>query len=268
MKREITILTFILFFTAQIQAQEENVKTVNFPRLRLGIEAGWHFLSGAIDKPVQIRENQSYYYDYDYDYYCGFVSNDKNSNGFYFGIKPEYMFHKRLAVAVGLRFSFNKIRLNSDRDYFLWKISEDEINTNCVKIKDIIQSYYYIGIPVEIRFFPREKDHFVRQYFIGGMAFNFLAASTKEVSFQNSKMEKYTSDVLSQIEKPGKFQYSLYAGVGLKIGKMSHPFGNIEFLFPVIAYGGPYKPSAFGFGIRTILQIPVFHRHQLTYKVK
>jgi hypothetical protein len=270
MKKTFFILNFILLFAAQIWAQE---KILKMPRLRLGFEVGAGAFFGETEKPSMIRENRSYYYDYDYDFHCGFILPDQEFDFFYIGLKPEYSINKRFVVAAGLRLSYSKGALDSDRDYFLWKISETGTNTNYLKINSISQHNYYIGVPLELKLFPREIDYFVRQYFILGTTLNFLAASTNSISFRNTKMEKYESEISAQLGKPDYFHGQLYLGVGLKIGKTNHPFGNIEFHLPVFIYGGDKLNSftkagdAFGFGIKTILQIPIFHKHQLTYTI-
>ena len=274
--KNIIILSFILLFVSQIQAHDGETITLTTPRLRVGIEAGAAVLFGNINKPEMIRENRSYYHDpedRDYDYNCGFVSEQQSYGLFYVGLKPEYVLSKRFAVAVGVRFSFYKAVLSSDKEAFLWRISEDERNTNYVKIKNISQKNYLVGVPLEIRFFPNEKDYFVRHYFIWGTTLNFLVTSTTEVEFQNGRMEKYSSDVTDQIGKPNNFLGLFYGGVGLKIGKTNYPFGNIEIHFPVIAYGNNQSKSfakienEFGLGIRATLQLPIFAKHQLTYTV-
>ena len=222
-----------------------------------------------------IRENKSsyYHYDYDDDYYGGFIYDEQDFFVYSIGIKPEYSVCKRLAVAMGARFSFSKVTFDSDKDYFLWKISEDESNTNYIKINDISQRNYYVGIPMEIKLFPREKDYPVRQYFIFGATLNFLVASDDDVSFQNAAMRKYTSVVLDQIGKPSNFYGNVYGGAGLKIGRTNHPFGNIEFHLPIymFANGNPnpfVKGGVFGMGLQTTLQIPLCSKHQLVYTVK
>lgn len=265
------ILYFMLLFIAHNQAQEQ--KTMTLPRLRLGIEVGMNVLPGKINKPDLIRENQSYYRDVDDDFYCGFIPEDREFVFFNFGIKPEYSLNKRFAVAAGLRFNFNQVVLNSDKNYFLWKVSENETTANYVKIETISQKNYFVGIPIEIRFFPNEKDYFVRHYFIIGTALNFCVASINEVEFQNPAMEKYSSNILTKIGKPTVFQGYLYGGIGLKIGKMHQPFGNVEVHLPVLMFGNN-KPSSLvniinglGVGFRATLHIPIFAEHQLTYTV-
>jgi hypothetical protein len=239
------------------------------------VEAGVSTIFGEANKLPMIRENKSsYYYDgYDYDYYGGFIYDEKDVNFFYLGLKPEYLIHRRVAVALGVRFSFNKIVYDSDRDYFLWKVNEDENETSYLRIKDISQKNYYLGIPIEIKIFPRELDYFVRHYFAFGTVLNFLATSTEDVSFKNPAMKKHTPDVLNQIEKANAFHGCVYAGFGLKIGRTNHPFGNIEFQLPVLMFAND-KPNslvktegAFGLGIRATLQIPIFKKYQLEYVV-
>jgi hypothetical protein len=274
MKKNLIITCFVLLFAAQMQAQTEELITT--PRFRLGIELGADALFGEANKLPQIRENRSYYHYYDdYDYYCGFIYDENETDFFYIGVKPEYLIHRRVAVAMGIRFSFNQIVYDSDKEYFLWKLREsgDGLNTSYLRIKDITQRNYYVGIPMEIKIFPREMDYFVRHYFILGAVFNFLVASTNDVSFKNPAMNKYTSEVSNQIDGLSTFHGNLYGGFGLKIGRTNHPFGNIEFHFPVVMLASD-KPNsllktdgAFGFGFQTSLQIPLFKNHQLTYTV-
>jgi hypothetical protein len=272
MKKNIFNLCFVLLLAAQLQAQTEEIITMS--RWRLGVELGTDVLFFFFNKPSRIRENHSsHYYHYDdYDYYGGFIYEGQTMNVFYFGVKPEYAISKRFTVSAGIRFSFSQIVYDSDREYFLWKISESEdgTNTNYLKIKDITQRNYYLGIPMEMKIFPSKGDWFVRHYFILGTVFNFLVASTDAVSFKNSAMNKYAPEVLDQIDRLSAFHGCIYLGTGLKIGKTNHPFGNIEFRIPImLAKDNPNAlvkiNGAAGIGIQTTLQIPIFAKHQLTY---
>ncbi|MCL2246570.1 MAG: hypothetical protein FWC10_05595 [Lentimicrobiaceae bacterium] len=268
--KKLLICFFCVLFTILIQAQEE--KTLTMPRLRLGIEAGVNSLFSQINKPEMIRESRYYYYDHDYDFHCGFVYDYPNSAFYNFGLKLDYMLHKRIAMSIGLRFSFYKATLASDRDYFLWKVSETETSSNYIKINNISQTNYYLGIPLETRFFLTEKDYIVRTYFIIGTSFNFLVATDNKVAFHNPEMEKYNSNVLKHIGNPNSFYCSFYGGFGLKFGKANYPFGNVEFFFPVLNFEKDnidafIRSDVLGFGIRTTLHIPVIRKHILTYSV-
>ena len=274
MKKYIVIFGIFMLFISQIQAHSGDTITILTPRLRVGVEAGVNLLFDAkVNKPPQIRENQSYYLDDDDHYYGGFVSNYQNPGLFYLGLKAEYTLSKRFAASAGMRFSYKKTTLDSDKDYFLWRVSENQASTNYVKIKSITQRNYYVGVPMEIRVFPHEKDYFVRHYFILGTALNFLAASQKDVEFVNPAMEKYSSEVVSQIKEPNLFYGLFYAGIGLKIGKMNNPFGNIEVHMPLVTYGNTKSDSfskiegSLGVAFRTTLYIPIVKEHQLIYSV-
>ena len=269
--KKLWIYIFCALLVTSIKAQEET--TLTMPRLRLGVEAGVNYLSGQINKPEMIRESRSYYFAPDYDYHCGFVNEYPEFFSYGFGLKLEYVLHKRIAISSGLRFSFYKAALNSDRDFFLWKVSETETSANYVKISSISQTNYYLGIPLEARFFVTEKDFFARVYFIVGNSFNFLVASYNKVAFHNPEMEKYSSNVLGQIGDPNLFYGSFYGGIGLKLGKANYPFGSIELFFPAINYTRNNVHSFVNidavpsFGFRTTLNIPVFRKHQLIYTI-
>jgi hypothetical protein len=126
---------------------------------------------------------------------------------------------------------------------------------------------------LEIRFFPRRKDSFVRQYFSLGTALNFLIASNDDISFTNAEMKKYSSEVTKNLEKPNFFNGYVYAGVGLKIGKTNHPFGQIEMHFPTLIFGKNINAFtkagtvAAGMGFQVTLQIPVSSKEQKANKI-
>jgi hypothetical protein len=260
-----------LFASSLVLAQEE---IISMPRIHLGIEAG---ITNAIgittNKPSNIRENKSYYSDYyDYDYYCGFVPDIPTLDLYYLGLNLEYTVNERLTVATGIRFTFSHSDLDSDREYFLWKTTESDLSTNYVKIKKISQKNIFFGMPLELKFFPRKRDYFVRHYFVLGTVMNFLVSSKNEISYANHNMEKYNSLISGQTGKPNVFQSYLYVGFGLKVGRTNHPFGNIEIHFPVYMFDNKKLSSfaeakdTFGIGIRTTLQIPIFTNQKLQYK--
>jgi hypothetical protein len=257
--RRFSCILFIVLLTVSLNAQDKTAITA--PRFRLGIEAGADALFGNSSKPEMIRESKSYYFDYDYDYNCGFVFAVKSYGTYYLGLKPEYSINSHLAVATGLRFSYHKGYINSDRDYFIWKISENETNTNYVKIRNISQRNFYLGIPLEVRLFTGKRDYNVRHYFVLGTSLNLLVASNVDISFQNSNMEKYSPLIREPLGKPTKFSGFGYLGMGLKIGKSHRPFGHVEVHFPVcmIENGSIDSLSEdlpVGIGIQTTLQIP------------
>jgi hypothetical protein len=263
MNKSLVLLVAIVTFNQSLSAQETTI-----PKLRLGIETGADVFFGKTDKPAMIRETRSssYYYN-NHDYYSS-VYDFQDVSFFHFGIKPEYTFSKRFTVAAGLRFSFSASTLESDRDYFFWKVNETETTTNYLRINEINQTNYYLGIPMEIRYFLHRKKYFG---FILGTSYNFLLASTDDVRFVNADMKKYASNVKENLEKPDFFQGCVYAGFGVNAGRAHHPHVSFEFYFPTIMYGRKGKTNSFtkteggvsaGFGMRVALQIPFFFKEQ------
>ena len=272
MKKHIILQIFVLLFVVSIQAQKEI--TYEIPQWHLGVEFGVNPHFGTLSYQPNIRDTRRSYVDIDDDYYgrYSFLGQSSYFSSFSVGIKPEYVIKKRLTIAAGLRVQFYKATLDLNQDFFLWKLSETETSTNYVKIQNISQANYYLEIPIEVRLFPREKDYIARQYFVFGAAFNFLVASTEQVNFVNPKMDKYRAQVLADAGRANNFFASVYAGIGLKLGKMNYPFGNIEIHFPEINFG-TRKLSLTNIVdvsfIRffTTLNIPVAKKHKLVYEV-
>ena len=178
-------------------------------------------------------------------------------------LKPEFQFSERFSIASGLRLSFYKDALNANYDYFLWQIKGDINNTNYIKIDNIEQRVYKLGIPLEFRLSPRRRDHFVRQYFLVGALFDFATFTNTKISTYNEFSDRYKDDVKETIPRPNNFSSYYYAGIGLKIGKAGYPSANFEVLFPMISFG-EYMISSFSkssgtgvIGIATSLKIPI-----------
>jgi hypothetical protein len=244
-------------------AQEKEKRTHEFSRLRFGVDLGVEMFNGATSKHSNIRENQSYYSDPYYDdmYYCGYMYDSYNYTRYNLGVKSEYSLNHRIAAAAGLRFSVNKSKLGSDRNYFLWKTEENNTATNYVRINEIAQNNYYAGFPFELKFFPGKSDMFIRQYLKAGMLFNFLLATRNTVSFTDKSMEKYNDKIKEQIGKPSFLSGYFYLGLGVKVGRMNHPFGSIEVQLPLRMFKNKKLASFIeepetGFGLQTTIYIP------------
>ena len=267
------IWLILLFFPLALLAQKE--KTHEFPRLRWGIEAGIETFDGKILKNPNIRENRSYsYYEYYYgdSYLCGFMYNFYEYNRYYVGFKPEYSFDHHIVGAAGLRFSFNKSKLDSDRDFFLWRVSEENLTTNYVRVSNVHQNNFYAGIPLEIKLFPSTSDMRVRQYFKAGMLFNFLVASHNSTTFADNIMKKYADKISDQMGKPSFQSGYFYLGIGFKFGRMDHPFGSIEMQIPISVFKDKKlasfigEPEA-GVGLQATFYIPA-GKKKLSYNYR
>jgi hypothetical protein len=265
MKKIGTLVFFLIFVLHSFGIlQAQNVK--------LGVELGCDAYFGDAKKPELVRENRSssrYYGDYDYyDYYSGIIGSRQTMSILYLGLKSEFFcWHNQLGFSTGLRFSNYLTTLGSDRDYFLWQVRQEGVNTDYVRIRDITQHNYYVGFPLEVRFFPKRRELPVQQYFKVGSVFNFLVQSKNNINFQNKAMNSYSTLVNDGIENSNNFNAYLYFAVGLKIGgfkvgERTFPYINIEAHFPGIMLTS--NTSSFlildgetSIGIQLSVQIPL-----------
>ena len=256
-----------LFPLAGLFAQEDQTIKKHH-NLKLAFEVGTNVTSADLVKPEQIRENHSagYYYSEDYMYYCGLFGDNNFLSTTYVGVKPEYfIFKNRIGIASGLRFTISPSKLVSDGDNFLWRVNENDLNTEYVRINSIHHKSYLLGIPLEIRYFINRRELPVQTYFKIGTSFNWRIHSKNQVNFTNKAMEEYDDLVQNQLPKNNLFSSFFYGAVGFKIGKYREgcwsSWGNIEFQFPYLRLtdksflftGGP----GLGGGIQLSLQIPL-----------
>ena len=243
----------------------------NHNNLKLAFEFGTNVIGSQLAMPEQIRENQSsaYLYNGEYEHYAAALFGENNElSTTYFGIKPEYfIFNNRIGIASGLRFTMASSKLVFNQDDLLWKLKEDGLHTDYVRISNILQDSYLLGIPFEIRFFPNKRELPFQHYVKIGTSLNYHIYSDNQVVFTNNAMEKYKDVVLNQLSENNVFSSFVFGAVGFKIGKFREgcwvPWGNIEFQFPymlltnksfVFAGRGGSFP---GVGIQCSFEIPI-----------
>ncbi|MDR1860618.1 MAG: hypothetical protein LBR06_06845 [Bacteroidales bacterium] len=206
--------------------------------IKIGIEVGAESFWGDYNSLARIREPATTWYDYTYAYYDSYYGggvpfSDQKVQDRYVGIKPEFFFAKnRCGLAVGLRYTSFRSRLSTDRDYFLWRLSaESAEDMDLVRIRSFRQRQHYIGIPVELRFFPNSRDLPFQHYFKIGTVLNCQVATTNRISFANQAMSKYSATVSGQIPDGDAFNMTAFAAIGVKVGRY-HSWGTIEFRVP------------------------------------
>jgi hypothetical protein len=248
-----------------VSAQEQ--QTLKRHNLKLAFEFGTNIMVTDLEKPEQIRENHTAGYYYRDGYYdSGFFQETNSLQTTYFGVKPEYfIFNNRVGIASGVRFTIASSELVSDRDNFFWKIKEDGLNTDYIRIDDIKQKSYLLGVPLEVRIFPNNRELPFQHYFKIGASFNWLLNSESQVKVTNKAMNKYEKLVHEQLPKDNAFSSFFYGAVGFKICKYKEgrriPWGNIEFQLPYLLLTGKSfaftKGGIFGAGFQCSFQIPI-----------
>ena len=123
----------------------------------------------------------------------------------------------------------------------------------------------YIGMPLEVRFFPARRPHLVQIYLKTGTEVSFRIRTKTNIVFWDEAMNTYEKEVASQVEKPGHFGFSLYECFGLRFGRNVHHAFSIEALLPGFNFtsgsSGLLK-TLYGGGIQFHLQVPIQSNNQ------
>jgi hypothetical protein len=235
--------------------------------LKIGIEFGMNILSCELVKPEQIRANHYSHYHYTDDFFdYGLWKDYTNMWTLNFGVKPEYfVFNNRIGISSGLRFTYVKTELISDRNDFLWKLREEGLHTYYIQIKDIRQDNYLLSVPLEVRFFPNKRELPFQHYFKLGASFNYRINNDTKVNFAKQNLNNYNDVVKNQLpDIHNAFSYIVFFGTGFKIGRFKEgrmiPWGNFEIQIPFMltnnsfAFAGKY---GFGAGLQISFQVPI-----------
>jgi hypothetical protein len=226
----------------------------------IGIETGMNFIGGKMSDMDHVRGDVP-------SYSSANPANNLTSLMYssFVGIKPEYFsLNNKFGFGAGLRYShmISTVGRNDywsdNTNYFYWLYRQEGINTEYLKIKEINQKSDYIGIPVEVRYFPF-KPHLFKWYVKAGADISFKLKSQTDVVFFDDAMEPYQNDVAAVVGKPGSVISSLYWAWGVKIGSDSKPSVSFEICLPTIITD-PESPglvnATAGSGFQLNVQIP------------
>ncbi|MFH1119110.1 MAG: hypothetical protein V1775_04750 [Bacteroidota bacterium] len=226
-----------------------------------GIEAGMTFISGEMSDMDYIRGD----IPYATGYYSPPYLKSMMYKGFA-GIKSEFVsLNNKFGFSGGVRFSQINCSVGRNSywggstDYFYLFYRQDGVNTEYLKVKELNQRSSYIGIPLEIRFFPYRARLF-RMYFKLGAEFGFKLQTQTDVVFFNKEMDIYQEEAGAMIDQPESFSSSLYGAAGLRIGRESKPAISIEICLPSVfltsKMSGLVNP-VYGGGFQMNFQIPI-----------
>ncbi|MDR1866243.1 MAG: outer membrane beta-barrel protein [Bacteroidales bacterium] len=245
------LMLMIPFIAAQAREKETS-------RLRAGIEIGFAGIFGEIKLSDRMRESKS---AFPLDgAHCGLPETNQAINGFRTGVKAEYFTrNNRIGLATGLLFEQYSAAVHANGDYFFWQLHQEGLNTYYIRIKNMAQKNFYLGVPVEFRYLPYKRELPVRIYFKLGGTFACKLFTKNEFRFYDPSMKHYEATVLRQMDKPSHFIAYIYPAVGLKIGRRMNPRINVEINIPVMLQSDAsslYKSHA-GFGMKLMVQLPV-----------
>jgi hypothetical protein len=187
-------------------------------------------------------------------------------------IKYETLFlNQRISLGAGIRFSqfvqnTGKWELLTEGvNYFYFLYKQDDQNTYYTRLKSILQTSSYLGVPAEFSFFPMENPHFYKFYMKLGAEIDFRLSTHTKIHFMNEGMPVLESEVLSQISSPSPIGFSFYNCIGIKAGTDGKPTFSLELLIPVLNTN-PGEPgllkNGFGAGLQFNYHIPIHSRNQ------
>jgi hypothetical protein len=250
----ILILSVLFSSLTKLWAQDkDNSKIHNF---KLGFEAGFNGYWGDVVEPDGVRENYSSAYDYSFH-----ILPVQSAIACHVGVKPEYFFLKnRFGVSAGLRVSRFSSAFESNNSYpVMWLLRQEGIYTEYVRIRSITQNSYYVGIPLEVRFFPNRREFRFQHYLKLGVAINYQVHTRYKTEFYDKQMRIYAGTVEAQLGKPNPFNAYIYPAIGFKIGRSSSPWVNLEIYCSALITPRTisFLKDGAGVGLQFSVQFPV-----------
>jgi hypothetical protein len=261
MKTKFILLGILLcILTNSIRGQDKE-KSKEEKHKFLIIEPGIDIMSCAAPEKDYLRALSDPYIT---DYVSDYINAQMQLQ--YLGVKVEYrVMNNQIGLSPGIRYtrmatSISRSTYQSDKpDYFYINFNRNGLNTEYAKIRELSQNVSYLGIPFEVRYYPK-KVRRINVYYKAGASFNFKVASKSDVLFSNASMERYQKDVLKVVEKACPYYTTLNLGLGIKVGKSEKPGFFVETSLPVGVYlpGTSHfvKPEA-GFGFQILVRVPL-----------
>ncbi len=184
----------------------------------------------------------------------------------YIGIKFEYRIIKNsIGLSGGLRYTRMNTSigrtsyLTNSPDFFYVSFNHDGLNTEFAKVRELSQKVNYLGVPLELTYYP-VNPKVIAFYYRAGVSFNVKLSSESDVLFFNDLMKTYRNEVIRVVEKACPYYTTFNLGLGLKVGKSEKPGFFIEAYAPigVIYPDNSYfvKPLAGG-GFRIMARVPI-----------
>jgi hypothetical protein len=246
----------VLFSSFTRLPAQDHKKIHNF---RLGVELGATGYWGDVVKPEQVRENHLMYDNF--RHFSFSIDPSQSAEAYYVGVKPEYFFFKnRVGVTAGLRVSKFSSTFESDNSNpVMWLLRQEGLQTDYVRLRSITQNNYYVGIPLEIRFFPNRRELPFQHYLKLGVALNYQVYTEYKMRFYEERMHVHAATVAAQLGKPEVFNAYIYPTFGFKIGRSSSPWVNVELYGSVLVNRGAisFLKDGAGVGLQVSVQLPM-----------
>jgi hypothetical protein len=176
----------------------------------------------------------------------------------------------KISLGTGIRFSefvqntgkWDLLTQGVNYFYFLYR--QDDQNTYYARVKSIMQTSSYLGLPVEFSFFPLENSRSYRFYMKMGAEMDFRLNTNTNVHLMNEVLESLEEQVAAQVSIPSAVGFSIYNSFGIRAGVPGKPTFSIELLIPVFNTN-PGSPgllkNGFGGGLQFNYHVPIQSRN-------
>ncbi|HEY5750102.1 MAG TPA: outer membrane beta-barrel protein [Chryseolinea sp.] len=196
----------------------------------ISLETGYAFIDCQAVVQDYLRADRSLAYNYDSHTYARDVEGTMYK--FHGGVRVELRSkNNKFGFLTGLRYTqlSSAIRRTGSLDYFYVLYDQSGTTTEYLRVKEIKQMSSYLGVPLEVRFYPLEPRRITLYFFAGGET-GWRVATKNKIEFSNAAMNPYASGV-SEIAGGGKSFYgAAYAGAGVTVGKQKPLFSPRHFI--------------------------------------
>ena len=247
--KNVYLLCCFLFLSQAVAAQQK--------ALSIGLETGGAlFLCPTVDKPY-IRKDMVYSASGDYN-----PSITSHYNMAFGGMKLELKSsNEKWKFGSGLRFiqTSSDISKANEPDYFYFLYRQDASTIDYLKVKRLSQTTNYLGVPLDVKFFPFPRMKTFKIYFTAGTQLGYKLSSKTSVVFPDPNMNPYTSEVQSIVEKPNNFIATVHGGAGFEFNKLSWPIVSLGLIFPSIFLSNHTQLTnpVTGVGFQLSIQLPL-----------
>lgn len=128
--------------------------------------------------------------------------------------------NEKFGLATGIRFTGMQSRIfkTGFSDFFFLLHRQTGTTTEYLKVRELEEVSYYIGIPLELRMYTN-KARRTRWFFMAGAEWNLQLGTKVNVYFDDPAMDIYESDVREIAGDSNPWYASFYIGAGLILGK-------------------------------------------------
>jgi hypothetical protein len=126
----------------------------------------------------------------------------------------------RFGISTGLRFTrlYSGIKKSGTPEFFYVLLRETGTTTEFLRVKELRETSAYLGIPLELRFFPYDKK-WLRLFLFAGSEWSYRLKSKTNVVFFNAEMDIHQSTLREILGRSESWYAAGYIGAGFTIGK-------------------------------------------------